>query len=82
MGSVISRRGLLIGAGAVAGLAACAATPTHAEPPPSSDPKPAVADGIAALENRFDAFVGVWAVDLKNGRQVANRADADQQSAP
>ena len=75
MGPTISRRGLLIGAGVVAGLAACAATPTHAEPPPSSDPKPAVADGIAALENRFDAFVGVWAVGLYNGRQVANRAD-------
>ena len=75
MGSVISRRGLLIGAGAVAGLAACAPTPTQAEPPPSSDPKPAVADGIVALESRFDAFVGVWAVDLDNGRQVTNRAD-------
>lgn len=75
MASAISRRGLLIGVGAAAGLAACAATPTHAEPPPSSDLKPAVADGIVALENRFDAFVGVWAVDLDNGRQVANRAD-------
>lgn len=75
MGPTISRRGLLIGAGVVAGLAACAATPTQAEPPPSSDPKPAVADGIVALENRFDAFVGVWAADLDNGRQVANRAD-------
>jgi beta-lactamase class A len=75
MGPTISRRGLLIGVSAAAGLAACAATPTHAEPSPSSDPTPAVADGILALENRFDAFVGVWALDLDNGRQVANRAD-------
>ena len=73
MGSAISRRGLLIGVGAVAGLAACAATPTQAEPPKPSDP--GVADGIVALENRFDAYVGVSAVDLDTGRQVANRAD-------
>ena len=75
MASVISRRGLLIGVGAAAGLAACAATTTQAEPPKPSDPKPGVADGIVALEGRFDAFVGVWAVDLDNGLQVANRAD-------
>ena len=36
---------------------------------------PGVADGIAALEKRYDAFVGVCAVDLDTGRSVANRAD-------
>lgn len=71
----ISRRGLLIGVGAAAGVAACAATPTQAEPPKPSDPKPVVADAILALENRFDAFVGVSAVDVDSGRQVTNRAD-------
>lgn len=75
MGSAISRRGLLIGVAAVAGLSAAAATPAHAEPPKPSDPAAGVVDGIVALENRFDAFVGVWAVDLDSGRQIANRAD-------
>lgn len=56
-------------------MAACAATPTQAEPPKPSDPKPFVADAILALENRFDAFVGVSAVDVDSGRQVTNRAD-------
>ena len=72
MGSAISRRGLLIGVGAVAGLAACAATPAKADP---AEPLPVLGDQFAALEDRFDAFVGVWAVDLDTGRQVANRAD-------
>jgi beta-lactamase class A len=72
MGPAISRRGLLVGVGALAGLAAGAATPSQAEPP---DGGRMVADGIAALENRFGAFVGVSAVDLDTGRQLAHRAD-------
>jgi beta-lactamase class A len=72
MGPAISRRGLLVGVGALAGLAAGAATPSQAEPP---DGGRMVADGIAALENRFGAFVGVSAVDLDTGRQVVHRAD-------
>ena len=72
MGPEISRRRLLAGVGALAGVAAWAATPTRAEP---ADGDRMVADGIAALENRCGAFVGVSAVDLDTGRQVANRAD-------
>lgn len=72
MGPAISRRGLLVGMGALAGLAAGAATPTQAQP---TDGARVVADSIAALENRFGAFVGVAAVDLDTGRQVDNRAD-------
>jgi beta-lactamase class A len=72
MGPQISRRGLFVGVGALAGLAAWAAAPSAAEP---TDGDRAVADGIGALENRFGAFVGLSAVDLGTGRQIANRAD-------
>ena len=72
MGAAISRRGLLVGVGALTGLAAWAAAPAQAEP---TDDGRVIADSISALENRFGAFVGVSAVDLDSGRQVENRAD-------
>ena len=64
----LSRRAMLVGMGALAGLAAASSTSAFAEP----------ADGgldLGALEDRYDAFVGLWAVDLGTGREVANRAD-------
>ena len=72
MGSAISRRGLLVGFGAVAGLAAGASLPAKADP---AEPLPVLGDQFAALERRYDAFVGTWAADLDGGRSVANRAD-------
>ncbi|MDT5335808.1 MAG: beta-lactamase class [Mycobacterium sp.] len=68
----ISRRGLLLGAGALAALAACSDKRAVADP---SEPLPMLADEIAALERRYRAFIGVSAIDLDTRRSVANRAD-------
>lgn len=68
----LSRRGLLVGVGAVVGLAACSSTAANADPP---EPRPVLGDGFANLERRYDAVIGVWAVDLDTGRSVTNRAD-------
>ncbi len=70
--AVISRRGLLAGAGTLAALAACATKPTRADP---AEPLPAIADRFADLERRHGAFVGVLAMDVDSGRSVSNRAD-------
>ena len=68
----VSRRGLLVGAGALAALAACGDKPAVAEP---AQPLPMIADEFAALERRYGAFIGVSAIDLDTRRSVANRAD-------
>jgi beta-lactamase class A len=69
---VLSRRGLLVGVGALTVLAACSDEPTQADP---LEPGPAITDGIAALEVRYNAFVGVSAIDLDTRREVSHRAD-------
>ncbi|MCV7423341.1 class A beta-lactamase [Mycobacterium yunnanensis] len=66
--AALSRRGLLIGAGALAGLAAASTTLARAEPDLSGV-------DFGAFEDRYDALVGIWAVDLDTGRQMVNRAD-------
>lgn len=68
----LSRRGLLVGVGAVVGLTACSRTPANADP---AEPLPVIGDQFANLERQYDAFIGVWAADLDSGRSVTNRAD-------
>ncbi|MFG1647446.1 class A beta-lactamase [Amycolatopsis sp. NPDC049252] len=62
-------------------LTACAApqatpqaTPPAPTRPPSSQPA-AVQPDFGPLESRFDARLGVYAVDTGNGREVAHHAD-------
>jgi beta-lactamase class A len=68
----MSRRQLFVGAGAVAALTACSNNPTLADP---AEPLPPLDDRIAALEQRHNAFAGVFAADLDSDRFVAHRAD-------
>lgn len=70
----LSRRGLLIGGGALAVLAGCSAKPTPAKTA-SAEPLPMIAERLDALERRYGAFVGVYALGLDTGRSVTNRAD-------
>jgi beta-lactamase class A len=68
-----SRRRFLVGGSALAALAACGSPPTtHTAP---TTPLPPIDERIAELEQRFDAFAGVYAVDLDSDRFVAHRAD-------
>jgi beta-lactamase class A len=68
----MSRRQLFVGTGALAALTACSNNPTLAEP---AAPRPRLDDSIAALEQRHNAFAGVFAADLDSDRFVAHRAD-------
>jgi beta-lactamase class A len=68
----LSRRGVLVGAGALLGLAACSAKPAPVTP---GEPLPMIGDRFVALERRHDAFIGVLAMDLDSRRMVTNRAD-------
>lgn len=68
----ISRRGLLVGVGALAALAASSDKPAAADP---TQPLPMIADQFAALERRYGAFIGVSAIDLDTRRYVTNRPD-------
>ncbi|MBI5339509.1 MAG: class A beta-lactamase [Mycolicibacterium rufum] len=69
---MISRRTLLLGGLSLAGLAGCARTP---QPPTSSsdpaEPLPPVTDRIDALRRRHNAEIGLYAVDLDSGREIA-----------
>ncbi|BBY29414.1 class A beta-lactamase [Mycolicibacterium sediminis] len=67
------RRSLLIGAGALAALAACSEAPAPAEP--VAPPMPPVEDRIGALERTYGAYVGVYAENLDTQTSVAHRAD-------
>ena len=71
------RRSLLIGAGALAALAACSEAPAPADPvvPDPVAPMPPVEDRIAELERTYGAFVGVYAENLDTQKSVAHRAD-------
>ncbi|WP_101949459.1 class A beta-lactamase [Mycobacterium sp. 3519A] len=61
----LSRRSALLG-----GLALAAAA---ASTPKSALAQPPVADRIAALERRHNAYIGVFAVDLVGGRSFSHR---------
>lgn len=69
MGPPLSRRGLLVGGGALVAWAAWSRNSALAEPLPT------IEDRLAELEDRYDAFVGVHAIDLGTRRHVAHRAD-------
>ena len=64
----LSRRSVLVGGLAVAGLAASAQRPVLADP---AEPVPPVHDRIEALQRRHNTKIGVYAVDLESGRTVS-----------
>lgn len=73
---MIKRRTLLAAALALP-AAACASQqpPSQTAPPPIPQSRPAGPSRIAELESRFDARIGVYAVDTGSGQELAHRAD-------
>ncbi|MEU3769548.1 class A beta-lactamase [Amycolatopsis keratiniphila] len=75
-GPAVTRRALL-GMAVLASLAAC----TRANPPVPSPPPPPPSttrqfhDRLLELENKFDARLGVYALDTEGGGTVEHRAD-------
>jgi beta-lactamase class A len=67
------RRRSVLGA-ALLPLAGCAAPAAPSSPPPPT-PDPVRTDRLPALEQRFDARLGVYALDTGTGRELAYRAD-------
>ncbi|WNG94861.1 class A beta-lactamase [Mycobacterium sp. ITM-2016-00318] len=65
----LSRRGVLVGGLAVAGLAACSQKPVLADP---AEPVPPLYDRIQALQRRYNTKIGVYAVDFASGRTVSH----------
>lgn len=60
----------------LAGCAAPAVTQPAAPPAPApTPPAPAATDRLAELERRFDARLGLYALDTGSGRELAHRAD-------
>nr|WP_158883197.1 class A beta-lactamase [Amycolatopsis anabasis] len=72
----VSRRAVLFGglAGAGVALAACA-SPSTGAPPPNPPPVDAARAELSALEARFGGRLGVYAVDTGSGAAVGHRAD-------
>ena len=66
----LSRRRALLGGLTLAAAATYAAKPAAADP---SEPMPPIQDRIATLERRYDAYVGLFAVDVDGGRSIAHR---------
>ena len=66
----LSRRRALLGGLTLAAAAAYATTPAMADP---AEPVQPIQDRIAALERRYDAYVGLFAVDVDGGRSIAHR---------
>jgi len=65
----LSRRSVLVGGLAVAGLAACPPKSVLAEP---SEPVSPAYQRIEALQRQHNAKIGVYAVDLASGRTVSH----------
>lgn len=72
--SGLSRRGFLRGAAMLGSLTACGRAPELIDP---VEPVPEVAVRLASLERKHNALVGVYAVALDSGRDVAYR-DGDR----
>jgi beta-lactamase class A len=74
--NLVSRRSVL-GAALLLPLAGCAAPAPPTPVPPAAPPEPAPVrtDRMPELERRFDARLGVYAVDTGTGRELAYRAD-------
>jgi beta-lactamase class A len=72
------RRRAVLAAALLLPLAGCAA-PVAAPPPPAPPaplpPPPVRTDGLVELERRFDARLGVYALDTGSGRELAHRSD-------
>jgi beta-lactamase class A len=66
----LSRRRALLGGLTLAVAAAYSTKPAAADP---VEPVPPIQDRIAALERRYGAYVGVFAVDVDSGRSVTHR---------
>jgi beta-lactamase class A len=68
----LSRRGLLLGGGALVALAACSPEPN---PKPTlidpAEPVPPIHDRIETLQGRHGAQIGVYGVDLTSGRSIS-----------
>ncbi|MGO1057279.1 class A beta-lactamase [Crossiella sp. CA198] len=74
---VLSRR-LFLGAAALLPLAGCAQNPSPAAPPPSAAPATTAMerhDTLVALEQKYGARLGVYALATGSGRTIAHRAD-------
>jgi beta-lactamase class A len=73
------RRRAVLGAALLLPLAGCAAPavpPSPAPPPPAPPaPEPVRTDRLPELEQRFDARLGVYALDTGTSRELAYRAD-------
>jgi beta-lactamase class A len=65
----LSRRSVIVGGLALAGLAACTQKTVLAAP---SEPVPAINDRIDALQQRHHTKIGVFAADLQTGRTVSH----------
>ncbi len=72
--SGISRRGML-GAMALLPLVGCGTATTSPTSPASEPPATALDDQLLALERKFDARLGVYAVATGSGSAIAHRAD-------
>lgn len=66
----MSRRRALLG-GLMLAASAYATKPAVADP---MDPAPPIQDRIAALERRYNAYVGVFAVDVDGARTIEHRS--------
>jgi len=65
----LSRRGLLLGGGALVALAACSNEPDLLRDP--VEPVPPIHDRIETLQGRHGAKIGVYGVDLMSGRTIS-----------
>jgi beta-lactamase class A len=68
------RRRSVLGAALLLPLAGCA-SPAAPSPPAPPAPDPVRTDRLPELEQRFDARLGVYALDTGTGRELAYRAD-------
>lgn len=73
------RRRALLGGLTLATAAACARKPKSAGPASSTlsdpaEPLPPIDERIRALEDRYNAVIGLFATDLNTGRSISHRA--------